>query len=193
MPFGPQKAQFNWDPETVGLIHGSFFWGYIVTQIPGGFICQKFAANRYMAGFSRWAGTTSKVWPGISGREGDRRGLGWGRGLRERRGLWLWEVRFATKVGAEVLGDHKAWPSAVRKNRILALVGSLDPILVLWTLPTRVFGFAIVATSTLNMLIPSAARVHYGCVIFVRILQGLVEVKPCSILPCACSHSASSR
>lgn len=44
--------------------------------------------------------------------------------------------------------------------------------------PTRVFGFAIVATSTLNMLIPSAARVHYGCVIFVRILQGLVEVKP---------------
>lgn len=28
------------------MIHGSFFWGYIVTQIPGGFICQKFAANR---------------------------------------------------------------------------------------------------------------------------------------------------
>uniref|UniRef100_K7GJV8 Solute carrier family 17 member 7 n=1 Tax=Pelodiscus sinensis TaxID=13735 RepID=K7GJV8_PELSI len=79
-----QKAQFTWDPETVGMIHGSFFWGYIVTQIPGGFIAQKFAAN-------------------------------------------------------------------------------------------RVFGFAIVATSTLNMLIPSAARVHYGCVIFVRILQGLVE------------------
>ena len=48
--FGPQKAQFSWDPETVGLIHGSFFWGYIVTQIPGGFICQKFAANRYGVG-----------------------------------------------------------------------------------------------------------------------------------------------
>ncbi|KAJ6654442.1 hypothetical protein lerEdw1_007035 [Lerista edwardsae] len=79
-----RKAEFSWDPETVGMIHGSFFWGYIVTQIPGGFIAQKFAAN-------------------------------------------------------------------------------------------RVFGFAIVATSTLNMLIPSAARVHYGCVIFVRILQGLVE------------------
>lgn len=41
-----QTAQFNWDPETVGLIHGSFFWGYIVTQIPGGFISNKFAANR---------------------------------------------------------------------------------------------------------------------------------------------------
>ncbi|XP_058873968.1 vesicular glutamate transporter 1 isoform X2 [Acipenser ruthenus] len=79
-----EKAQFSWDPETVGMIHGSFFWGYIVTQIPGGFISQKFAAN-------------------------------------------------------------------------------------------RAFGFAIVATSILNMLIPSAARVHYGCVICVRILQGLVE------------------
>uniref|UniRef100_A0A6I8R4I2 Vesicular glutamate transporter 1 n=1 Tax=Xenopus tropicalis TaxID=8364 RepID=A0A6I8R4I2_XENTR len=79
-----EQAQFTWDPETVGMIHGSFFWGYIVTQIPGGYICQKFAAN-------------------------------------------------------------------------------------------RVFGFAIVATSTLNMLIPSAARVHFACVICVRILQGLVE------------------
>ncbi|XP_042549229.1 vesicular glutamate transporter 3 isoform X2 [Dipodomys spectabilis] len=79
-----QIAQFNWDPETVGLIHGSFFWGYIVTQIPGGFISNKFAAN-------------------------------------------------------------------------------------------RVFGAAIFLTSTLNMFIPSAARVHYGCVMGVRILQGLVE------------------
>lgn len=41
----------------------------------------------------------------------------------------------------------------------------------------RVFGAAIFLTSMLNMFIPSAARVHYGCVLFVRILQGLVEVK----------------
>uniref|UniRef100_A0A8C7LR84 Solute carrier family 17 member 6 n=1 Tax=Oncorhynchus mykiss TaxID=8022 RepID=A0A8C7LR84_ONCMY len=39
----------------------------------------------------------------------------------------------------------------------------------------RVFGLAIFLTSTLNMLIPSAARVDYRCVICVRILQGLVE------------------
>ncbi|XP_044127092.1 vesicular glutamate transporter 2 [Bufo gargarizans] len=79
-----EEAKFNWNPEIVGMIHGSFFWGYIVTQIPGGYIASRLAAN-------------------------------------------------------------------------------------------RVFGAAIVLTSTLNMLIPSAARVHYGCVIFVRILQGLVE------------------
>ena len=41
----------------------------------------------------------------------------------------------------------------------------------------RVFGAAIFLTSVLNMFIPSAARVHYGCVMFVRILQGLVEVR----------------
>lgn len=41
----------------------------------------------------------------------------------------------------------------------------------------RVFGAAIFLTSLLNMFIPSAARVHYGCVMFVRILQGLVEVR----------------
>uniref|UniRef100_A0A8C7UIV6 Solute carrier family 17 member 6b n=2 Tax=Oncorhynchus mykiss TaxID=8022 RepID=A0A8C7UIV6_ONCMY len=41
-----EKAKFNWDPETVGMIHGSFFWGYIVTQIPGGYICSRLAANR---------------------------------------------------------------------------------------------------------------------------------------------------
>ncbi|CAL8325586.1 unnamed protein product [Gadus morhua 'NCC'] len=79
-----EKAKFNWDPETVGMIHGSFFWGYIVTQIPGGYISSRLAAN-------------------------------------------------------------------------------------------RVFGAAIFLTSTLNMFIPCAARNHYGTVIFVRILQGLVE------------------
>lgn len=42
----PKKAKFNWDPETVGMIHGSFFWGYIVTQIPGGYISSRLAANR---------------------------------------------------------------------------------------------------------------------------------------------------
>lgn len=47
----------------------------------------------------------------------------------------------------------------------------------------RVFGAAIILTSILNMFIPSAARVHYGCVIFVRILQGLVEVRASKCVP----------
>ncbi|XP_012498940.1 PREDICTED: vesicular glutamate transporter 2 [Propithecus coquereli] len=43
-----EKAKFNWDPETVGMIHGSFFWGYIITQIPGGYIASRLAANRVL-------------------------------------------------------------------------------------------------------------------------------------------------
>lgn len=105
-----QKAQFTWDPETVGMIHGSFFWGYIVTQIPGGFICQKFAANRS-----------------------------------------------ANPPDVHVSGCFP-WP--------------LTSVCL-----CRVFGFAVVATSCLNMLIPTAARMHFGCVIIVRICQGLVEVR----------------
>lgn len=45
-PLRWKKAKFNWDPETVGMIHGSFFWGYIITQIPGGYISSRLAANR---------------------------------------------------------------------------------------------------------------------------------------------------
>ncbi|KAJ8777709.1 hypothetical protein J1605_014362 [Eschrichtius robustus] len=44
-----EKAKFNWDPETVGMIHGSFFWGYIITQIPGGYIASRLAANSEIA------------------------------------------------------------------------------------------------------------------------------------------------
>ncbi|XP_035672238.1 vesicular glutamate transporter 1-like [Branchiostoma floridae] len=79
-----QRAEFHWTPEAIGIIHGSFFWGYIVTQIPGGYLATRFPAN-------------------------------------------------------------------------------------------RIFGLAILSTASLNMLIPAAAKVHYGCVIAVRILQGLVE------------------
>lgn len=111
----PQKAQFDWDPETVGMIHGSFFWGYIVTQIPGGFICQKFAANR---------------------------------SVYEPFRLWV--------IDGYTFIKHM--------------------VQFFFLISFRVFGFAIVATSFLNMLIPSAARVHFGCVIIVRIFQGLVEV-----------------
>ncbi|XP_002739690.1 vesicular glutamate transporter 3-like [Saccoglossus kowalevskii] len=76
--------EFDWSPNIVGLMHGSFFWGYIVTQIPGGYLASRFPAN-------------------------------------------------------------------------------------------RIFGIAICTTSFLNLLIPTACRVHWGFVIAVRIVQGLVE------------------
>ncbi|XP_059170865.1 vesicular glutamate transporter 2-like [Physella acuta] len=79
-----QEPEFNWTPETVGVVDSSFFWGYIVTQIPGGYLASRISA-------------------------------------------------------------------------------------------TRLFGMAIGISACMNLLLPGAAEVHYGLVISVRILQGLVE------------------
>lgn len=82
--------------------------------------------------------------------------------------LWKWESH---EGGARGFWGRGAWRrrkgQSPRSGRIAGLFSEHSFFLL------RVFGFAIVATSTLNMLIPSAARVHYGCVIFVRILQGV--------------------
>ncbi|XP_031624157.1 vesicular glutamate transporter 1 [Contarinia nasturtii] len=36
----------HWDAATEGMVDSSFFWGYLVTQIPGGFLASFFPANR---------------------------------------------------------------------------------------------------------------------------------------------------
>lgn len=40
------KREFDWDSKTIGLIDSSFFWGYLVTQVPGGFLAARYPANR---------------------------------------------------------------------------------------------------------------------------------------------------
>ena len=42
----PERGEFHWSPETVGFVDASFFWGYIVTQIPGGFLAARFSPSR---------------------------------------------------------------------------------------------------------------------------------------------------
>ena len=39
-------AQIHWSPETIGYVDSAFFWGYILTQLPGGFLASKFPANK---------------------------------------------------------------------------------------------------------------------------------------------------
>ena len=41
-----ELSEFHWSPETIGYVDASFFWGYIVTQLPGGFLASKFPSNR---------------------------------------------------------------------------------------------------------------------------------------------------
>lgn len=40
-----KNGTFNWSPKTQGVILGAFFWGYIITPIPGGFVAERFGGK----------------------------------------------------------------------------------------------------------------------------------------------------
>ena len=42
-----KEPEFDWTKRTIGLVDSSFFWGYLITQVPGGFLASKYAANKY--------------------------------------------------------------------------------------------------------------------------------------------------
>ncbi|XP_041979313.1 sialin [Aricia agestis] len=41
----PKPGDFNWTPEQQSIILGSFFYGYVLTQVPGGRIAEKFGGK----------------------------------------------------------------------------------------------------------------------------------------------------
>ncbi|GIY13963.1 vesicular glutamate transporter 3 [Caerostris extrusa] len=45
-PVDGNPPEFDWTSGTIGVMDSSFFWGYLVTQIPGGFLATKYPANR---------------------------------------------------------------------------------------------------------------------------------------------------
>ncbi|RWS25833.1 sialin-like protein, partial [Leptotrombidium deliense] len=45
------RGEFHWNQYTQGIILGSFFWGYIITQIPGGALADRFG-SKYVLGYS---------------------------------------------------------------------------------------------------------------------------------------------
>ncbi|XP_020610537.1 sialin-like isoform X1 [Orbicella faveolata] len=45
-----KDGEFNWDQKTQGLILGSFFYGYVITQVPGGWLAARVGA-KYLFGF----------------------------------------------------------------------------------------------------------------------------------------------
>lgn len=40
-----QTQQFYWSPTELGFMESAFFYGYAITQIPGGMLAAKFAPN----------------------------------------------------------------------------------------------------------------------------------------------------
>ena len=41
-----KTAEFHWGPTQFGFMESSFFYGYLITQLPGGFLAAKFAPNK---------------------------------------------------------------------------------------------------------------------------------------------------
>jgi len=46
-----QEGDFAWSKEVQGVILGSFFWGYLITQVPGGWLANRFSAKRVLGYF----------------------------------------------------------------------------------------------------------------------------------------------
>jgi len=43
-----ETPEFDWDSNDQGLILGAFFYGYIITQIPGGYFSEKFGGKWFL-------------------------------------------------------------------------------------------------------------------------------------------------
>lgn len=48
--FHQQDGEFDWDSKTQGLILGSFFWGYTITQLPGAILSRKLGGGKIVFG-----------------------------------------------------------------------------------------------------------------------------------------------
>ncbi|CDF77473.1 unnamed protein product [Chondrus crispus] len=55
----PMAKYYGWSQTTVGVIQSAFFWGYVLTQIPGGYLADKYGGKQVLAaGVVVWSAMT---------------------------------------------------------------------------------------------------------------------------------------
>lgn len=55
----PMAKYYGWSQTTVGIIQSSFFWGYVLTQIPGGYLADRYGGKQVLAaGVIVWSAMT---------------------------------------------------------------------------------------------------------------------------------------
>ncbi|XP_075220051.1 putative inorganic phosphate cotransporter [Lycorma delicatula] len=59
----PDFPELNWDSSTKGIILGSFFWGYLVTQIPAGQFAGRFGPKYLLGGAVLYCGLLTLLTP----------------------------------------------------------------------------------------------------------------------------------
>ncbi|KAL2338440.1 hypothetical protein Fmac_012886 [Flemingia macrophylla] len=58
----PMSHQFGWNSSTAGLVQSSFFWGYAVSQLPGGWLAKIFGGGTVLeVGVLIWSVATAFV------------------------------------------------------------------------------------------------------------------------------------
>ncbi|BBN14491.1 hypothetical protein MPTK1_6g12180 [Marchantia polymorpha subsp. ruderalis] len=58
----PMAHQLGWSASTSGLVQSSFFWGYCLSQLPGGFLAGRFSGKKVLrAGVLVWSLATALV------------------------------------------------------------------------------------------------------------------------------------
>lgn len=50
-----ESGKFGWDPIQQNIIHSSFFWGYILTELPGGRLAELIGGHRVFGHSMLWA------------------------------------------------------------------------------------------------------------------------------------------
>lgn len=58
----PMSHQFGWNSSTAGLVQSSFFWGYALSQLPGGWLAKTFGGRKVLKiGVLTWSLATALV------------------------------------------------------------------------------------------------------------------------------------
>ncbi|CAI5988470.1 unnamed protein product [Closterium sp. NIES-65] len=58
----PMAHDFGWSATTVGVVQSSFYWGYALSLLPAGWLCQKFTGTRMLrAGVLIWSIATAAI------------------------------------------------------------------------------------------------------------------------------------
>lgn len=58
----PMAKEFGWSPTVIGLVQSSFFWGYVLSQLPGGYASSRFGGRKVLAtGVGLWSLATAMI------------------------------------------------------------------------------------------------------------------------------------
>jgi ACS family sodium-dependent inorganic phosphate cotransporter len=58
----PMAQDYGWSPAVSGLVQSAFFWGYILSQLPGGYLSSRYGGRTTLpAGVAMWSLATAAV------------------------------------------------------------------------------------------------------------------------------------